>query len=107
MTRDEAITILIEQGASPEKANATLDYIAEHPQLWKSFQRFCLDHAQRGWKQLGSKFVFEHIRYKEANGDYTKYKDYKLCNNYTPYFARLFMDKYPQFGDFFSTKDVN
>ena len=34
-------------------------------------------------------------------GDQINFKDYKINNNYKPFYSRLFMNEHPDYQDFF------
>ena len=73
-----------------------------NPHVWELFVKFTFQAIQRGHKNYSSKAVFERIRWHtdvETVGE-----PFKMSNNYTAYYARLFHHKYPQYDGFFRTK---
>ncbi len=106
MTELDAINILVSSGATQSMARDVCGYIKKHPHIWKAFQEHCLKVVQQGARRLSAKATFEHMRYENSGGDWEKYKDYKVSNNYTAYFARLFAGKYPQYESLFLFKEI-
>ena len=77
-------------------------YHKENPQVYDAFKKFTFQAINSGKKHLGSKMVFERIRWftsVEARSDC-----FKLNNNYHAYYARKFMQEYPAYKDFFRTR---
>jgi hypothetical protein len=77
-------------------------FIAFHkanPDIYDLFERFTLEAIDSGMPKVGSKFIFERIRWEILVG--TKGAGYcvatkrllKLNNNFTAWYARLFMAK--------------
>ena len=77
-------------------------YHKENPQVYEAFKKFTFQAIRHGKKNLGSKMVFERIRWYtavEARSD-----SFKLNNNYHAYYARKFMKEYPEYKGFFRTR---
>lgn len=75
-----------------------------NPHVYELFKRFTFDVIRRGHKHYSSKAIFERIRWHtdiETMGE-----EFKMSNNYTPYYARLFMKDFPDHADFFRTKTL-
>lgn len=74
------------------------EYHAKNPQIWDLYQKFALQAINAGAKKIGSKAIFERIRWesymKKGGG-----QEYKVNNIYTPHYARLFIQVYPQHSD--------
>jgi hypothetical protein len=78
-------------------------YHKENPDVYKLFKRFTFDAIARGHDNYSSKAVFERIRWHteiETSGEF------KMSNNYTPYYARLFMWEFPEHQGFFRTQTL-
>jgi len=76
----------------------------DNPMIFLLFERFTFEVIERGRDQYSSKAIFERIRWHtdiETNG-----KEFKMSNNYTPYYARFFMIKHPQYEGFFRTQTL-
>jgi len=71
----------------------------ENRQVYKLYKKFALELIEAGQTKLGSKMIIEIIRYKtiiKTKGDF-----YKINNNYTCHYARLFITEYPEHKDRF------
>ena len=74
----------------------------DNPTIYELFKRFTFEVIERGHDKYSSKAIFERIRWHtdiETNGD-----EFKMSNNYTPYYARFFMHEHPQYEGFFRTQ---
>jgi hypothetical protein len=78
-------------------------FIAFHktnPDVYDLFEQFTNEAIASGMKKVGSKFVFERIRWellvatKGAGYCVASKRLLKLNNNFTPWYARLFMAKH-------------
>ena len=81
-----------------------LEFHQAHPEVWRLFQRFTLEMINRGLEHYSAKGIFERIRWETAEAKVNTEKEFKLNNNYSPFYARGFMDKYPQHAGFFRTR---
>ncbi len=80
-----------------------LKFNKEHPEVWDMFVRFSKEIISKGYKNYSVKAVFERIRWeKDIGGD--GINQFKLNNNYTAFYARKFMDMFPEHKGFFRTR---
>lgn len=80
------------------------DFHKRNPHIYDLFCRFTWDVINAGHTHYSAKGVFERIRWHtdvETHGE-----TFKLSNNYTPYYARLFMHHNKQHEGFFRTKEL-
>ena len=78
-------------------------YHAENPEVYKDFEYYANATILKGFKHYGAKAIFELIRWHRgtrATGEF------KINNNYTCDYARLFMKLNPQYEGFFRTRQV-
>ncbi len=79
-----------------------INYHAANPQVYEAFKRFTFQ-AVRHRKNFSSKAIFERLRWDSMiAGD----DGFKMNNNYTPYYARLFEADHPQHKGFFRKRGV-
>lgn len=80
-----------------------LRFIEKNPRFWQMFEKFAFQMIQSGRRRCSSKLIFERIRWETH---LTKSDDecFKINNNYSSIFARLFVEKYPAYSDFFSMR---
>lgn len=100
---DDIAGTLVAQGVTVETVIAFRQYHRDNPKVWPWFERFALEAAKRG-KQRGAKAIMERVRWEaeiEQGGEF------KANNNYTAYYARVFVKKYPQYNGFFEFREVH
>lgn len=76
-----------------------LAYHHENKHVYQAFKRLTLKTIAKGFSNYSAKGIFEVLRWEtgvsETGGEF------KINNNYTPYYARMFMNEYPQYEGFF------
>lgn len=79
-----------------------LRYLGEHPEFWRLFCRFSFELIGAGRSRYGAKAIVERIRWETVirGGD-----DYKVNNNHTAIFARVFRDTYPEHAHLFEIRE--
>jgi hypothetical protein len=68
----------------------------EEPKLWELMQRFSFDAVKAGHQHYSARTIFERIRWHvqvETNDP-----DFKINNDWPPYYSRVFMWAFPQHG---------
>lgn len=81
------------------------EYHRENPQVYALFDRFAREAVARGRKHFSAYMIFERMRWYtiiETGGD-----EYKLNNNYRPYYARLWLRKNPDHADLFEIRTLS
>lgn len=97
----------------------------KHPEVWRLFVRFTEELITAGHKHYSAKGIFERIRWEQdvaqpqwkqdgyvgsgcINGgqpvSYAKNQQFKLNNNYSSFYARAYMKKFPRHDGFFRTR---
>ena len=77
----------------------------DNPHVWDLFVKYTNDVIQAGKKNYSQKAIFERIRWHTDIETQSDVK-FKLSNNHTAYYARKFMDAFPDKEGFFRTKKV-
>ena len=77
------------------------EYNEAHPEVYKTFEQMALALINNGVKHYGSKAIIEAIRYHTS---VTEGKEFKINNNITPLFARVFENNHPQHKGFFEKR---
>lgn len=95
------MTALTQFGLSGNNARDFLAYHAENMNIWKKYEAEALRLIDLGAKRLGSKMIFENLR---TDPTLNTQAEFKVQNNYTPHYARVFALKYPQHADKFVFK---
>lgn len=78
------------------------EYHNANPQIYDAFESKALIAAKRKLN-FGAKAIFEVLRWETAVSGTGKFK---LCNDFTPYYARLFEHYHPIHKGFFRKKRI-
>lgn len=69
------------------------EFDQSNPEVWRMFQMFAHQMAEKGHQVLSSKLIFERMRWETMMRSTDP--DYKLNNNYTAYYARKWNREFP------------
>jgi len=76
----------------------------ENPEIYELFKKFTFEVMNSGFKNFGAHTILHRIRWytdiEEKGGSF------KINNNYSAYYSRLFMKDFPQYEGFFRTRAV-
>ena len=70
-----------------------------NPRVYELFKRFTFEAMNRGHQQLSAEMIINRIRWETKV--VTTDADYKINNDYKPFYSRLFIVEHPQHKDFF------
>ena len=76
----------------------------KHPLVWDLFEKFAFDRINKGFKHYSNYAVFEQIRWHTDQADVDGKSEFKLNNNFPPFYARRFMKMYPEHEGFFRVR---
>ena len=76
----------------------------ENPGVYFLFKRFAKDLINLGRKKISAALIVERIRW-EVNISTVSDDVFKLSNNHTAFYARKFMNEYPEHGDIFRIRE--
>ena len=107
LSKDDITRILLDAGAPLDTASNVISYMQKNRHIWEAYQKYCLKIVSQGARRIGSKAIIELLRYNESGGDWDKYEDYKINNNYASYFSRIFIEKYPEHKNLFSFRAIS
>ena len=98
-----ALNAIVRDGVPEDTAKLFFAWHHDHLEVWEAFQFKAIKLIERGVAHYGSKAIFEVIRFEHTirSGG-----DFKVNNNFAPYYARLFALKYPDHADFFETREI-
>ena len=88
---------------SDTKRDKFNDFHRDNPGIYQLFKKFAFQLIDAGCKRLGSKQIIERIRFETAiktQGD----PDFKINNNHTCFYSRLFCNDHPEHLSKFSFK---
>jgi|GEM_PF-740777 len=76
----------------------------QNPHIFKAFEQQALSAINKGRKKISAKLIINWIRWHE----FLESTDLNFCINdaYQSYYARLFVEKYPQYIDKFEFRKL-
>lgn len=77
-------------------------YHAENPHIYEAFKKYTFQLINAGRKNIGSKLIIERLRWDTL---ITGNDDFKINNNYAPFYSRLFMNEFPEHLGFFRQRE--
>ena len=85
--------VLKKHGVDPETIQKFINFNKETAkEVWKAFEKYALKASLRR-KRIGANAIMERIRWETT---IEKGEDWKVNNNYAPYYARIFIAKHPR-----------
>lgn len=91
-------------GAAPGLRDQAREWVAKYPQVYRMFERYALQMAQRG-RRFGMRLLVERVRWEYR---FTYDEEFKINNNLTPYLARWLTREHPELAgllEFRCTRD--
>jgi len=80
------------------------EFHRENPHVYELLRELALDLRDRGHKHYGINSLTEVVRWHHALE--TTDDDFKLNNNYRPFYARILMDNEPRLAGFFRLREA-
>tara|TARA_R100000234_G_scaffold1165_2_gene1022 strand:- start:6577 stop:6897 length:321 start_codon:yes stop_codon:yes gene_type:complete len=77
----------------------------KYPEVYDLWDNFTKEAIIKGAKSMGSQMIFERIRWETKLNMKTN-EAFKLNDHLVPYYARLWMEKNPDYPKFFNTRKV-
>ena len=84
--------------------NSFKEYHSENPKVWELFERFTMELVYAGMKHYSSRAIFDRIRWHVEVE--TKSGQFKIRNDFSPYYSRLFHAAYPHLDGFFKNREL-
>lgn len=85
--------------------NKFLKFHHDNPRVYELFEKFSIELIYKGHVKLGAKMIIERIRWEMATGSKDD-QGFKINNNYTCYYSRLFAQRKPQYAKYFDYREV-
>lgn len=85
--------------------NKFLQFHQENPRVYELFEKFSIELIYKGLTKLGAKMIIERIRWEMVTGSKDQ-QGFKINNNYTCYYSRLFAKNKPQYAKYFDYREV-
>ncbi len=76
-------------------------YDCENPQIWERFVQITKQAWDRGFRKIGAHYIIQIMRWDTG---LRARDEYKIGNNYFPYYARKFMLEYPEYQGMFELR---
>lgn len=93
---------LLNQGVPQITVDKFINSFLSNPLVWQQFERFTLD-AIKTRRRFGAKAIMERVRWET---EVSRNEEFKVSNNWTAYYARIFALKHPTYRDYFDFKNV-
>lgn len=75
-------------------------YHADNPHVYEAFRKFALESAARR-PHFSARAIFHRMRWQTM---ITGNDEFKINNNYSAFYARMFENDYPDLKGFFETR---
>ena len=75
-----------------------------NPEVARLFMHFTKQMISRGFKNYSSMSIIQRIRWETDQADVEGQSSFKINNNYAPWYARRFMEAFPEYEGFFRTR---
>lgn len=76
----------------------------QNPYVYVLFVKFTKEIISRGFKNYSVNAIFERIRWETDTANVDGKSSFKLNNNYRAWYARKYMERYPEYDGFFRTR---
>lgn len=102
MSVDEVKHQLWLSGVPKETVDAFIAAFQACPDVWRAFEALTFKVIKMG-RRAGAKAIIERVRWdvEVENGE-----EWKVNNNWAPYYARVFEIKHPRFSGFFAKREI-
>lgn len=80
-----------------------VEWLDDNPKIYEAFHRFAIDALAKGRKRFSAYMIRERVRWY-VNVDFEG--EFKICNNFTPYIARLLAEELPELAEVFEIHEV-
>jgi len=82
------------------------EWSRKNPKVWTLFVRFTFEMIAVGYQHYSVNAIFERIRWETDQTRCDPKKQFKIGNNFRPYYARRFMAMYPEHDGFFRIREL-
>ena len=89
-----------------ELEDAAREFPQRHPVVWRLFVKFTQEMIDRGFANYSTNAIFERIRWETDQADSDGKSTFKLNNNHRPFYARWYMNAFPEHRGFFRLRQM-
>ncbi len=82
------------------------EYHRLNPQVCSALEQMARDLINKGRRKVGIKMLMEVLRWNYQMKTEDPNSDFKINNNYAPYYARLLIERNPQWADVFELRAI-
>jgi hypothetical protein len=82
------------------------EYHRLNPQVYTALESMTRELVNRGRGKIGIKMLFEVLRWNYYMSTNDPNSDFKINNNYAPYYARLLLEKHPEWDGIFELRTI-
>lgn len=79
------------------------DFHDENPRVYELFDRFAMEAVRAGRTRIGAKMLIERMRWY-TTVEAVDTDGWKLNNNYTAFYARLWVEDHPEHAELFELR---
>ena len=77
-----------------------------NPQVYAALESMAREMVNRGRSKIGIKMLFEVLRWNYYMQTNDPNSDFKINNNYAPYYARLILQNHPEWDGIFELRTI-
>lgn len=77
-----------------------------NPQVYSTLESMTRELVNRGRGKIGIKMLFEVLRWNYYMSTNDPNSDFKINNNYAPYYARLILENHPEWDGIFELRTI-
>lgn len=82
--------------------------LIDNPHVYEMMQRFTREAIKHGKRKFAIHSIWERMRWElEFTKSPSTHGEFKLNDHLCPYYARLFMHDFPEYGRFFEVRRLN
>lgn len=80
---------------------------ARNPGVYSELERMCQALVDRGRRRIGIGMLFEVLRWNYYLATTDPDSEFRLNNNHRAYYARLIIERHPEWADLFQLRQVH
>lgn len=110
MSSTEILTLFGETFEPPDRELTAEEkfsvFHVSNPHVYRELVKLTASAHARGRKKIGIKMLFEILRWNYYMATDDPNSEFKINNNYAPFYARLIMSEQPEFDGIFELREM-
>lgn len=102
----ELIPVVSVSGKGKTKSEQFAEFHRENPHVYRNLVKLAQKMAAMGRKRTGICLLYENLRWEFYIHTKVDETDFRLPNDYKPFYARLIMRDNPELADIFETREM-